>query len=185
MPGLHHQVRNARGRSWWLCQWYHFKLHPKRSKWNEQDVRSEWVTRVGTEVQKLLFVDDVVKNVTSAPWSAYMSCSSCAQFFVLVQTKKKKIKTKHSSSVSPLNENSLLQQKMYGCCCWCGRWDFPHHSKPWLKHVNSVSLIAVKHQREAWKISVIFDPLPILQQMALQQHSVAWAAGPIRAAKTA
>lgn len=90
-----------------------------------------------------------------------------------------------SSSVSPLNENSLLQQKMYGCCCWCGWWDFPHYSKPWLKYVNSVSLIAVKHQREAWKISVIFDPLPILQQMALQQHSVAWAAGPIRVAKTA
>lgn len=98
---------------------------------------------------------------------------------------KKKIKTKHSSSVSPLNENSLLQQKMYGCCCWCGWWDFPHHSKPWLKYVNSVSLIPVKHQREAWKISVIFDPLPILQQMALQQHSVAWAAGLIWAAKTA
>lgn len=106
-------------------------------------------------------------------------------FSSLCRQKKKKIKTKHSSSVSPLNKNSLLQQKMYGCCCWCGRWDFPHHSKPWLKYVNSVSLIAVKHQREAWKISVIFDPLPILQQMALQQHSVAWAAGPIRAAKTA
>lgn len=136
----------------------------------------------GTEVQKLLFVDDVVKNVTSdLPTCLVLPVHN----FSSLCRQKKKIKTKHSSSVSPLNENSLLQQKMYGCCCWCGRWDFTHHSKPWLKYVNSVSLIAVKHQREAWKISVIFDPLPILQQMALQQHSVAWAAGPIRAAKTA
>lgn len=54
--------------------------------------------------------------------------------------------------------------------------------KPWLIYDNHVSLTALKHQREAWKICVKSDPLPSLQQMAPQQRSVARFS--IRAAKT-
>lgn len=77
MPGLHHQVRSAGGRSRWLYQWCHWRIqlpNPKRSKWDMQDVKSEWVIRVGTGVKKLLYVGDVF--VMSPPSSAYISSSS-------------------------------------------------------------------------------------------------------------
>lgn len=187
-----------RGRGQWLDKRWHrggFQLgaNPERSEWHKKDMKSEWLTCVGTGEAKLLYEDDVVRNCflfffchvspiiclhADCSWfdaqrTFFHPCAETVQFCAVQLAP-------HFFLMDQL-KTKLLHLSTHGLSCWCGRWGFPHQPELWLIYDNHVTLIAVKYQREARKISVKFDPLPSLQQMALKQHSVAWC--PIRAAR--
>lgn len=69
------------GRGQWLNLWWHWRFHaganPKRSKWNKQDMTSEWVICVGTGVKEVIVSGWWGEKflfffVMSPPSSAYM-----------------------------------------------------------------------------------------------------------------
>ena len=120
--GFYDKSRNEMSRTWGLNESYVWEL--KR--------RSYCMWMIWWKISFLFFFCHVSPII----------CLHLILFLSLVKLNFSPLyrKSKPSSSAHRFNENHLLQQKMYGCCCWSGWWDLPHQPEPWLIHDNYASV---------------------------------------------